>query len=72
MFIGLDGNFAIAVGDSKGQVFRILTQMGYNANFVEIREIPDNPQLRDIIVKHMKKELGAEERVNIWEFEESK
>lgn len=72
MFVGLDGNFAIAVGDSKGQVYRILVQMGYNPTFVEIREIPDNPQLRDIIVKSMKKQLRAEERVNIWEYEESK
>lgn len=60
MFIALDGKFAVAVGDSKGQVYRILTQMGYNAEvFIAnnaIKEVPDNPELMAIIKGNMLKD----------------
>ena len=59
MFIALDGKFAVAVGDSKGQVYRILTQMGYNAEvFIAndaIKEVPDNPELMAVIKGNMLK-----------------
>lgn len=60
MFIALDGKFAVAVGDSKGQVYRILTQMGYNAEvFIAndaIKEVPDNPELMAVIKGNMLKD----------------
>lgn len=60
MFVALDGKFAVAVGDSKGQVYRILTQMGYNAEvFIAndaIKEVPDNPELMAVIKGNMLKD----------------
>lgn len=60
MFVALDGKFAVAVGDSKGQVYRILTQKGYNAEaFIAndaIKEVPDNPELMAVIKGNMLKD----------------